>query len=306
MKKLFFIVIGLYLSISGILVLVKGREDVDSVEILSVKKDYARIITKDESIDVPVYVSAEKTFFTTKENIIDARIESDYGEVEIDISQIKNQKQKVTYEGQVYYLFYYEINLADVHTLGLRLELINANIVLTYMNDEVLNLEIGDFNLLFHEISGSNHINYARMYSIHDQDVMIGLYIELINNTGQDINIVSIDILSDKMHLNINDAKIVYEPINHLQSIEDIIPGYKNMVTEFPDKNEFSFKHNTALFIPMNYLNAINYLNRFPLMISYEYNDTIYDYIIDDYLFYSHISDLYNGLYEIQAYQYHY
>jgi hypothetical protein len=306
MKKIFFIVIGLYLSVSGIIILIKDKDYIDSIEILSIKKDYARIITDNEPIDIPVYISSENSFFTSSDNIVDARILSDFDEVEIKISQIKNQKQVVTYNNKQYYLYYYEIDLNNVYTLGLKLDFINANISLTYNNDETLNLEIGDLSLLFHEITGSNHLDYSRMYSVHDQDAIIGIYIEMINKTGQEITIKSIDVLNNNMFLNLNKAKIVYEPLNHLQPIDEIIPGFQNLVTEFPNPQDFSFKHNNAIFIPINYLNTFNYINRFPLMISYEYNNTIYDYIIDDYLFYSQISDLYNGLFEIQTYQYHY
>ncbi len=288
------------------MILLKDKDHIDMVEILSIKKDYARIMTKGETIDIPIYISEENTFFTRKENIVDARIESEKDQLAIQIAKIKNQKQRVTYQNKTYYLFYLEINFDDVYTLGLKLGMLNSNMIIDYNNDESLTLELGDINLLFHEISGSNHIDYSRMYSIHDQDQIIGIYIELINQTGQNINLLSIDLLNEKMHLNLNDAKIVYNHLNHLKTLEEIIPGYQSIVSDFPAPKAFSFTHNTALFIPMNYLNTYNHLNRFPMMISYEYNGNLYDYIIDDYLFYSHVSDLYNDLYDIQTYQYHY
>jgi len=280
MKKIFFIVIGLYISISGLIILFKDKESNDYVEILSIKKDYARIITENETIDIPVYISSKISFFTTKDNIIDAKIESELDEIEIEITNIENQKQKVTYQEKTYFLFYFEVSFNDLHTLGLKLDFSMANIVLTYVNDEILSLELGDMNIIFQEIYGSNHLNYSRMYSIHDQDAIIGLYIDFINKTGQDIKVMSIDVLNKNMYINLNKARILYEPLNHIQVIDEILPGFKSIVSEFPQQGDFIFKENTSLFIPIQYLNDFNYINRFPLLIRYEYNDKVYDYII--------------------------
>ena len=227
MKKIFFIVIALYLTISGLIILLKGKDNIDFVDILSIKKDYARIITENETIDIPVYLSSEESFFTTIDNVIGARIEADLNEVEIEITEISNQKQVVTYQEKRYFLYYFTIGFSGVSTPGLKLDFNNANICVTYNNDEILELELGDLNILFHEIKGSNHLNYSKMYSIHDQNAIIGIYIDFINKTGQDINLLSIDVLNDKMFLNLDKTIRVYETLNHIQAIDKIIKRLK-------------------------------------------------------------------------------
>ncbi|QWB99328.1 hypothetical protein KHQ88_03970 [Mycoplasmatota bacterium] len=306
MKRIFIIFIGLYIIVSTAVVFIVDHDLDKEIEILSIQKDYARMLTEDETIDIPIYISKEKSFFTSVDNIIDAKILSESDEISIEIKEIKKEEKTVFYLDKEYYIYYFMLDLNSVFTLNLKLDFKDALLFLKYNNEEELTLDIGHINIMFSDVYHFNHIDYTRLYSINHMNSIVGIYIELVNKTGETVFINHIDTLNNHMLVNINDSKIVYEPLDHLKNIDNIIPGYDNIVTEFPIQKPISFKHNTAFFMPINYLNQFNYIIRFPLIINYKYNDEIYNYIIDDFMFYHYGDDLEYGLYEVSHYQYHY
>lgn len=306
MKKTFTILIIAYIVIALALFIFFGRQKDNEIFMMSIEKDYARLLTDNETIDIPLYISQESTFFTDEANIIDSRIISETDEIKIKIKDIKNKNQRVSYEEKQYFLYYLECDFSEVYSENLKLSIINAQLKLTYENEEVLLLDLGDVMLMFKNLEQVSHIDFNRLYSLHDQDTMVGIYIEIINKTNQSIKIHDVEILNENAKINLNGAKISYEAPNYLVSTNEILKDHQLVVDEFEANDTFNFTHDTSIILPIQYLNEIQHLNRFPLIIHYEYNNLMYTYIIDDYLFYNHISDLYNDYYEVQHYHYSY
>ncbi len=306
MKKSFLIIIISYITIAALVLIFFSKDQANDISIMSVKKDYSRVITKNETIDLPMYISQESTFFTGKDNIIDARILSDVDEIKIDIINIKNQKQKITYDSETYFFYYIEIGFSNVYSENMILNMVSAYLQLTYLNEEILKLDLGNVSLMFNDLNQTSHIDFNRMYSIHDQDAIIGIYIELVNKTNQSITIHSIDCLNNDININLNHINIAYDEPNYQTEPNTLFNNYDVIKDEFEENSPYLLTNNTHIILPVQHLTEYNYINRFPLIIHYEYNQEMYTFIIDDYLFFNHLSDLYNDYYDIEKYQYNY
>ncbi|MFW5847708.1 MAG: hypothetical protein ACOCVF_02200 [bacterium] len=310
MKKTFLIIITTYILITAIIIIVKDKDIINEINILTVKKAYSRIITPEEVIDIPIFFSEENNFLIDKDNIIDARIKDEHNEVEINIEKIENAYQKTTYENISYFMFYYQIKFNQFAINNLQLNLENSYLEIIYQNETNLQLEIGDLNLLFTSINNHNHIDFTRMYSItnyeNNHNVVKAIYLELENLTGNNIYINSISLLNNKLFANTSEIKTVNFLPEYNMNFNSLLPEFNSIANEFKDNDCFIFKDKQNLIIPINHLNKWQFINRFPLIIDYSYNEENYQYIIDDYLFFSSLNELGNLNYEKSIYNYTY
>lgn len=306
MKKFFFIIITVYIGLMITMIIIDDHHSVDHIDMMSIEKQYARVLTPEETIDIPLYISQEKTFITDHKNIIDARIINDQEELKVKIHAFSSQSQKVTYEETSYYFYYIQVGFEEIYSENLRLSLTSSKLKLTYVNEEVITIDIGDIYLLFHDLEQTSHIDFTRMYSIHNDQAMTGIYFEIVNKTNSEIKIIDIDPLIDQIQLDIDHIKVIQEALNKDAMIDDYLPGYESITDYFSSMNDFSFRYSSKLIIPIKHLQEYSFINRFPLIITYQYLNENYTYVIDDYLFYQHFSDLYNHHESIRTYQYHY
>ncbi|MCF7923544.1 MAG: hypothetical protein K9L64_00375 [Candidatus Izimaplasma sp.] len=309
-KKIFFIVIIIYIAISGILLYVNKTKPTDEISLLAVKKTYSRLITDEEVIDLPIYITQEKSFLIDKENILDARIGDKYNELEVNIKEIKNANKMINYENTQYYLFYFQIDFSEVDISNLELNFINSTLYLSYINDELVELDIGKINLLFRTIDNPNHLDFSRMFSITNKEdeynVIKAIYLELDNRTGENIIINEISFLNNELKANIEQIKSINFMPDYNSDFKDLMPQFNTLTTEFINNKTFNLINKQNLLIPINHLEEWQYINRFPLIIKYTYNDISYEYIIDDFLFFSSINDIENENYEKSIYKYLY
>jgi len=286
--------------------LIFAEEPGQTIDMISIKKDYARVLTETETIDIPFYITSSKSFMTDTDNVIDARILSEHNEVSVSIQAFKHHDTQTLYEGKTYHLYYISLDFSSIYTKHLQLDFPSASLVITYQNDDSIELDLGHMNILFHDLDQANHLDLKRMYSIQDNDLMTGLYLELDNQTGQTIIIHSIKTLNQHMLVNINHAREIYFYEGYIDSIFDVYTDYEPIIQSDNTTGALVIHQDTNLILPINYLLKESYLNRFPLVIEYTYQEKHYTYIIDDYLFYEHISDFYEDLHDIETYQYHY
>lgn len=306
MKKIFFSIILVYLTISVLIIVIVKEKPNHEVRVLSLVKNYSRVLTKDEIIDIPVYISSDKSFFTLKDNITSANIESEKDESEISISNIRKTQTQERYENVTYTLYYFEINFKTVYTENLKLNFKNPTIHVVYNNDVSLDLRTGDISILFHNLKQENLIDFNRMYSINNQGFITGIYMELVNKTDEDIFIDSISLLNPSILVNMNAITIVNQGPDHLVEMETIIPNYKILIDEMPEDTNFILSKDMKVVLPINYFSTLTYIDRFPIIFSYSYQNENYEYIIDDYIFYESLTDLESSRYEKEPYQYTY
>ncbi|MFO7968519.1 MAG: hypothetical protein R6U15_00215 [Candidatus Izemoplasmatales bacterium] len=310
MKKAFFIIIIAYIVTTVIILVINNNDNITEVNILTIKKQYSRIITKDEVIDIPIFLSEEKSFFIEPENILDTRIKADNNEIEVNIQSIENAYKKTTYQNESYYLFYYKIDFKEFNNSLLEMKFTNAFLSLSYNNETDIDLPIGNLNLCFRTIENFNHLDFKRMYSItnyeNNYNVVKAIYLELDNLTGDNITIENISLLNDNLIPDINQIKSINFSPKYNVNFNELIPDYNSIIDDYSKGNDYSLNNNQKLLIPIKHIGDWQYINRFPLIISYSYNDFNYQYIIDDYLFFSSINELGNDSYEKSIYNYKY
>lgn len=305
MKKIFFIIIGGYLMIGFVIFLIIDNKPSDMVHMMVVEKDYARVLTEDEVIDVILYISDDKSFFTNKDLISSAHLVSEQDEAEIEIIDIRNGEDRVIYDNITYHKFYISMSLKSLFSQSLELDFINAQLVLQYENDVEMIFDLGQISLLFHQLNQPPHIDFDRLYSIHN-DGMTALYISLINKTDETIEITGFNNLVKDMTFDCGGSLLIYQENDRILNIDDYLPNYQRVVDEFEDSQSIYMTHDIDLLIPTQYLGDINYINRFPVIIDYIYHGQAYTYVIDDFLFYDTISDFYEGHLNVNTYSYHY
>lgn len=306
MKKIFFIIIVTYLLLSGVLYFVFKNQKQDEVKILSLMKDYSRVITKGEVIDIPVYINSDTSFLTSLDNITKSRIISDLDETEINISRIRKTNTVRNYEGEAFYLYYFAIDFSSVYTDKLTLKLEKAVINVLFVNDVNLELKIGDMFLTFDNLEQTSLIDFTRMYSIHNNGAISGLYIEITNDGESPIEITSIDLLNPNIMVDMNTIEVVSEPPYYLGDMEVLVDGYDMVIEERKSQKSYLLTRNQTLILPINHLDNLNYIDRFPLIFTYIYENVSYQYLIDDYIFYETETDLENSRYDIDINQYKY
>jgi hypothetical protein len=300
------IVIFGFLVISSVIVYLFADEVDQEIHILSVKKDYARVLTEDEVIDIPIYLTSNQSFITSINNITQTMIVSELDQVSVDISNITLNDQSEEYDGKTYYSFFFSIDFSSLYSKNLRLDMPNAEIHITYDNDEEFTFELGDMQIIFHDFEQHNHIDFKRMYATADQGALSSVVLDLENKTSQDIKITNIETLNHQMNFNLFDARIKNSFTDHLHTLDEILPDYQAIVDQIPSQASIILYQDTQYVLPIQYIDAFSYLNRFPLIIHYQYNETDYVHIIDDYIFFNANSDFVNKLYEIKQYQYLY
>jgi hypothetical protein len=312
MKKVIFIVLVSYLFLSMILLIFFDDNNVQEFSIMSIKKHYSRILTPNEIIDVPVYVSENKTFFTDKDNIIDARIFNDNQEMDIEISNIKSADKAINYNNVKYYKYYFSLDFSNNYIKDLYFNLSQAKLNLTYNNDARFDLSIGHIYLLFNDLDQVNMIDFERMYGLFDrtdnafEDVFSGVYMELMNESNERIIITKIDILNDYLSIDLDEIiELEYEPdIN--QGPMYFNDDYTYLTNDLSEESSYILNHSKKLILPLKHLNHKQYISRFPIIIHYECLGKDYRLMIDDYKFMSREEDfsIYEASAETHNYQY--
>ncbi|HKL47771.1 MAG TPA: hypothetical protein VJ878_03800 [Candidatus Izemoplasmatales bacterium] len=306
MRRTFTVIIVGFLLLSAIVIYVFTDQVDQTLQMLSIKKDYARVLTEDEVVDIPIYISSNESFLTTQSNIIDAQIISDADEVNIDIALIIDQNQKITFEDKAYYLFHYRLDFSSIYTKNLKLNMPNAYLKLVYNNDDEFQFGLGHMQLLFHDLDQATHLDFNRLYATYYQGAISGIVLDLENKTSQTIEIQSIDNLNQQMNINLSKNKVVYDLNEHIDDLHMYLPNHQIIGQVDGHQESLMVYQDTQFILPINHHQTLSYLNRFPLIINYKYNQVMYTYIIDDYKYFEPISDLYNDYYEVEYHQYQY
>lgn len=306
MKKAFFIIIGGYILIGAIIIMISENDHNSVIDILSIKKPYARLLTEDETIDIPIYYTEDQSFLTEVDLIDRAYISSDRDEVEVEVIDIKNQLESIQYDEKIYHKYYIEISMQALYNKGLKLNLKDATLNIDYNNDVKMGYKIGDMIVLFDDLNQPNQIDFNRMYGIYDDEAITGIYLSLMNKTGESIELTSIDCLSQDIKINLDKSQFVYQTEDYISNISSYVPEYEPVIEHFSDSSSITMNHDVQLLLVIEHLNTRHHINRFPLIINYRYHEQDYQYIIDDFIFYDTISDFYDDQYDIETYQYQY
>jgi len=306
MKKLFFGIIGIYLVVGSILILTM-KEKVDIVNYFTIKQNYSRLMTENETLFVSLFIDSDKSFITHTQNIVSSSLKNEDSLIAVDILRIDKSDEDIVYSGRNYSLYNIEIDFTQVKVTNLFLGMKDCMLAINYVNEVSLALEIGDVWLDFREISPSNHFDYNNLYAVindlEGSEYITALVFRFESMTNYPIIIKNIRTVDSNISFDLNNVYMSEEKIAPQALMSELIPDYE-MFNEV-DQGEFSLENELYYLIPLVYREK-NKIYRFPIIIDYSYNDSDYTLIIDDYLFFDEMIDLNEQSDKIREYQYHY
>lgn len=311
MRKYYGIIIFLYLAIAAVLIILAPKSK--SVVLMAVaERPYSQVITNDkERFEVLIYLSENDTFLSTKNAIIDARMQGEDTELELSIDTIVDLEIMTSYQNQSYYVFRYAFDLSEYGFDGLPMVFENAILQMTYENEFVINFEIGSVYLLWESIDEETDFDFFRLsglYGIHqNKNLLQGILI------GFD-RFIEGDITVHKVTCGMND---VFFNLDYRLQQEDMSEGislYETLGSNFDPydmtltKDDYSFTISPSIIyaIPLNYRSQNFDLTRFPLIIDYEINQEMKQLIIDDFMFKTETIQLVEGQGDVHTYEYRY
>ena len=291
MRKVFFGLLFVFI-IATIILLSLNESPKDTVSLLTIYQDYSRIISKkDEIISIPVYVDYLDSFLLTPEAITSAYLIDNLNTLEVNIENIRKTEEVDKLNEETYYLFNIDIkfpyNLESEQLISLN----NCKLEINYINDESIDLEIGNMYLMFKQIEENNQISLYRMFSLTDfyngKEYISAVLLGLTNITKDDLKIISIENNIPTMNFDLKEAIFTNEELDIHENVSSIINHEYNPIGNATLSNSIDLIDNKLLFMPIKYENTIQITNRFPIIIKYIYKDKEYYYIIDDFMFFN-------------------
>jgi hypothetical protein len=166
----------------------------------------------------------------------------------------------------------------------------DAALELTYENNQVLSIYIGEFNYVFEHTNPSDlslSALKATSQTIANHSTIGGVYIELANRTNSPIIITQVEAVSPTVSLNQASAIRRYEPVDYKDQVTDIIEqssyDFFNPVKETTLSFMLRETDNIALYIPLLYLGDITHIERFALCIHYTIDNEEHIFYVDDF-----------------------
>jgi hypothetical protein len=294
MKKVVWGVLALYFLGAVILFFIIPEKS-KAVKILSISQNYSRLITDEsETLGIVLLYDQTDSFLTDFQNIRNSRIFSEYEELTVSTKQFVNLEQSVEYKGTFYHAFRLDLGFSEISAEGLTLSMENAQLEIIYENDYVFSVPVGNVDLLFDDLENAGHIGLFRLYGMVNPILgiksMAGFVIGLEKNVISPVMIVDISILSSVAFP--DGSKLT--PIDEVIAMDEDItayleqPDYSFVVPTCPENfNTFELLKDQLFLIPLNYLEKVSCLNRFPIVITYQYQGELYRHLIDDFLFIS-------------------
>ena len=290
MRKVFLLVLILFSALSIFLISI-DKDIPESISIISFTKEYSRIITPEEIVSIPIYISDSNTFIIDNDLIESASLENSYNKLAIESIDIRSTNYVEEYESTNYSLYFFDISFTPTLVTDYFMDFSSAYLNLIYLNQDNISIEIGNLYLQFSEITNNNHIDLFRMYALtsinNDIEFISGIILGIENFTGDEIVINNIEFGTNKLLSGLNEVKLLNEPPNYDEDI-NILLGYQYdfYQTETIDLS-FILNPDKLLLVPIKYIVNPLDINRFPLIISYKYLDVNYIYTIDDFQFFS-------------------
>ncbi|MDY0138946.1 MAG: hypothetical protein RBR50_04545 [Candidatus Izemoplasmatales bacterium] len=307
MKKVFLVVIVVYLAIGGLIVCLSGERK-NEINYFTLPMNYSRLMTEDEEIVVNLFIDDDRSFFTEISNITNAYIHTEKEEIAVTISGIDEKDSGYLFQGNQYYLFGLTLTFDKVSISGFDLSYQDCYLRILYINEEEIDLEIGDMFLEFKEVVYSNYIGFENLYGItnivNEKEYLVGLCIKINDYTNSQIELTDINTNNLNIILDFGKAKYFENKPDSNSDILELIPDYE--LFDATNKSNLKIKNDYYLIIPIVYEIELSKNYRFPITIEYLYQGTQLDYLIDDCIFFNESVELDEYASKIRTYNYQY
>jgi hypothetical protein len=278
--------LGLILVLSIVLLLVS----------MSSKEESNRLFTKDtlysykytdsrDTIDVEVVATRNDHYYTDFDSVKEVSIQALDTILPVELKSISLLDSSLE-QDENYYLFVFRMSLNIVledDTISME----DANLHITYVNDESVKLEIGELHYVFDD--NRHPLEMYHLEATYDPDnhqLISGIEIELHNSSNQSLSIQAFDIVSDGVSLNNTYSRLV-DSVDQFASVRDIIgTEYSPYYIDDKPRSYVMYKDQTTrFFIPISIEDDSLIVERFVVSVDYVLDgveDTIY---LDDFRF---------------------
>lgn len=287
--RLILLVNSLLLIIASILFFFQDNTPVKII----VNKQIKSILgtSEQDRFSYEILTNKPNSYYFNIDYISNVSIENDQEQITINPIDILKQGRILTNKEEEYYQISLIFTLS-VLSNNLEINYQDAQLVLHYVNNESITLNIGEFNYIYKDWMESD-LTLGNLIGTHEMidglDTISGVYLELGNASNSNITIKSIDILSSHVTPNLFHTSKMYEIISYKDQVKTILGmEYYDFTVQNNDMelNMLLLRKNTlSLYIPFSYVGEIQYLHRFPIRITYELNNEIKEMIIDDFPF---------------------
>ncbi len=256
-----------------------------SVKIVTFKHNYLELLTSDdETLNVYISFSNKKSFFTEKDNItrITLAEKDDSKAFTIPLNNVYKTGNTYNYQDTKYYEFIFELDVLKVSEV---LNINEAKIIITYNNDEIITLNIGEISLKKVNLKNSSVDLFSIksvVNEINDLKTIVGF--SLTFNIKEPIRITNISFLTNNILSDLNLSIKDLETSNSL----NLRLLYGNDYSYFGQvkKSYLELTENTNYFIPIKYIEFAQY-KKLPIIIEYEISGISHTFYFDDCIYFN-------------------
>lgn len=256
-----------------------------------------------DSVDIIILIDEAESFYSDKTQILSAYVKGDEGELKLNIKEIMIENDSVLVNDEKFYVFHYYFDIDFKALDHFELFIKDAYLEIEFLNDVKSKIHIGSFSY-FKYSKSSNDIMFSLLKVINtydDETNLFGFQIGIRNLSNTKITIKSINLLDVNAKLgsplkldNAMESKKVRDYFDNYNDLDNVlefdlsIDSLENVIYAFPLVN-------------MNDYNLMYPLERLGFNITYILNNMEYNYVFENFLFYSsseidfskHIFDVY-------------
>lgn len=244
-----------------------------------------------EEIKLSLLTTNPNNFYFDQDYVTFSKLYNEDQTVSMKIHSIVVSNDDYEYNNQTFYRvdYFFKLPFAGTNTY---INMDEVFLSMDYDNGDCIDIYIGEFNYLFREYNDDDISlgNLSATYEYIDNiETVGGVNVTLSNLTSDNLNITNISIVSTSVKANYNKT-LERSECSYQETVADCIleEGYDFNNHKDSDKTFLVRKNNNIeLYIPLNYLYKTQYLYRFSIIIEYEIDGVVKEYIIDDFPFMS-------------------
>jgi hypothetical protein len=256
--------------------------------IISKNTVYSQFHTDElETLTVKLLTNKQLDYHFIKEQVISSRINNDEQNISVNIKDIKVSELPIAYNEEQYYTLTITLKIPFEATDHL-LHIDHALLSLTYENLDVIEIPLGELNYQFLAENPYDLVlgNLSATYEeVNQQQTVGGVFIEIHNQTNENIYIKSMDIVSDYIHLN-NGYITIDQECDYLDTVAHCLglPYYHFFDSPVRETNTLLRSNNhISFYVPLSYNRSYAFIERFAIRVVYEMNQEERVWYIDDF-----------------------
>jgi len=278
-KSIIYFLVIIILVISIILL---NQKQEKITEIYSVKKITSIIKTNEiEKCTIPIIINKKNSYYLNVEYISNIYIKDDNTQNLVPLSFIN-----AIFIGEINFLneTFYQYNLElriDIESTSYESFYNNAKLYIDYTNNEMVSLEIGEFNYHYKELNNSDLSlnNLEGVFGdVNGINTLKGIKITLKSKIDEEIIIKDISFFTNNIIINNRDI---------INGDSEIPSDFNHMIININNQDlNITLQQETMFVVPFRYQNIL-YSTRLPIKITYTVNNVLKEMVIDDFMFMS-------------------